>query len=94
MAHRAEYELKDERYLAILWGEITLGDPEAGGIRLVQDCPQQAGLADAGLAGQQQEMSLARGRLGDPAIGQVEQLVATDEERAQERTDSAHWREV
>jgi hypothetical protein len=89
-----EVEHGSQGDLAILRCEIALGDPEAGRLRLAQDGPQQAGLSDTGFAGQQQEVTLPGRRLGDPAVGQAQQFITADEERAQERADGAHWREV
>ena len=89
-----QVEHRCQRNLAVLRGQISLGQPEPGSVGLGQDRPKQAGLADAGLAGQQEQMTVTRRRLSDPPVGQVQQVVASDEERAQERADGAHWRQV
>ena len=54
------------------------------------DCSKKPGLADPGFAGQQEELAATLGRVGDPSIGQVEQVVAPDEQRAEERRNAAH----
>ena len=56
--------------------------------------PEAGGSSDAGLAGQQEQVTATRGSLRDAPVGQVQQVVASDEERAQERADGAHWRQV
>ncbi len=65
-----------------------------GGPCLAQDHLQQAALADARLAGEQQELAVALGGLGKAAIREVEEVVAADEEGTEERTDLAHRRGV
>ena len=95
VVHRPrEVEHRSQRNLAVLRRQIALGQPEPGSLGLGQDRPKQAGLSDACLAGQQEQMAAARGSLRDPPVGQVQQVVTTDEEGAQERADVAHWRQV
>ena len=54
----------------------------------------QARLAEARLARQEERMAAALGRLGDQAIGEFEQVVAPDEERALDGTRDGHDRGV
>ena len=93
--HRAdEVEDRAERHEQVLRGEVRPGDLEAGRPRLAQDHLQQAALADACLAGEQQQLAVALGGLGEAAIRKVEEVVATDEEGTEEGTDLAHRRGV
>ena len=95
VVHRPrEVEHRGQRNLAVLRRQIAFGQPEPGSLGLRQDRPKQAGLSDTCLAGQQEEMTVTRGSLRDPPVGQVQQVVTTDEERAQDRADGAHWRQV
>ena len=56
-------------------------DPETGSCGAPLDRTQQPGLAEAGLAGDQEEVALARADLVEPAVGQREQVVTTDQDR-------------
>ena len=91
---RDEVEDRAERHEQVLRGEVGPGDLEAGGPRLAQDHLQQAALADARLAGEQQQLAAALGGLGEAAIREIEEVVAADEEGTEEGTDLAHRRGV
>ena len=89
-----EIEDRAERHEQVLRGEVGPGDLEAGRPCLAQDHLQQAALADARLAGEQQQLAAAIGGLGEAAIREVEEVVAADEEGTEEGTDLAHRRGV
>jgi len=63
---------------------------QAGRFRLPKQRTNEARLPDPRLARQEQQLAATGCRVGDPAIRQVEQVVAPDEQRAQERRDPAH----
>jgi hypothetical protein len=60
---------------------------ETGRGRLSGDGAHQAGLPEAGLAGDEQQLAVAAGDLAQASIGQLEQVVATDDDGANEGTD-------
>ena len=51
---------------------------------------EKAGLPDPGLAGEQQEAAAAGRDLGDPAVGQGQQVVPADQDRADEEAMVVH----
>jgi hypothetical protein len=69
-------------------------DPEPRGARLTLDGTEKSGLPDTGLAGQEEEPAAASAHLGDPAICEIEQVIAPHEHRAHERPPSDHDAEV
>ena len=93
-AHRpGEIEDRREGDESVLRRQVTLGDPEAGRSGLVQDGAHQPGLADAGLAGEQDQLPAAARGLRDASLGEVEQVVAADEQGTEERPELCHGRE-
>ena len=79
-----------ERYLPVLRRQGALRDLEPGLPRELADRPEQAGLADARIAREQHEAAMTLGGLGDPPLGEREQVVATDEKRAQDGARPTH----
>ena len=71
----------------VLWSDEAPGRVEPALLGLAPDRRQKSGLADAGLACDQQQLASARGDVVEPAVDQIEQVVATDEERTADRAD-------
>ncbi len=91
LAHRPREVLgRREGNEPVLGREIGLRDPEAGRIGLPEHRPQQAGLADAGLAREEHHLAAPGGGLLDAPVGERQQLVATDEEWTEERPQVTH----
>ena len=85
-----EIENQGSRHDPVLRGYGAFRDLESAGRGLSPDRSQEPGLADARLARQQEEVAATLEGVGKPSIGQIEQVVAPDEQRAQERRDAAH----
>ena len=84
--HRAgEVEDGRGRDIVILRCDGSLDGGKAATRGLAADGAEQAGLADAGRAGQQEELATPREDVLETAIGEVEQVVAPDQERAADR---------
>jgi hypothetical protein len=67
--------------------------PSAGArSRIAPDRSQEAGLADAGLAGQLEELAMAVGGLGDAPARKLQLLVAADEKRRDQWPEASHGR--
>ena len=66
----------------VLRRDGALDSDEAATLGLAPDRGEEAGLADPGLAGQQQELAATGEDVVEAPVGQVEQVVAPDEERA------------
>ena len=64
-----------------------------GGLRLADRGPDQAGLPESGLAGQEERPAAALGTLGDGRVEQLEDVVAADDDRALDRAGSTHGAE-
>ena len=56
----------------------------------ILDGPQQPRLADTGFAGEQEEPALAAADFGDPPVREVQQVVASDKDRAHELPPGHH----
>jgi len=65
-------------------------DGEAAGLGALRDGPEQAGLADVGLAGDEQQLPGARRCLGQPALSQLKDVVAADQDRRLARAMTRH----
>jgi len=79
-----------QRYERVLGRQVGLAMPEPVADR-VADCGlDDAGFADSGLAGEQEEGAAARLRLGGSAIDEGEHRVPADEERALELARQGH----
>ena len=65
-------------------------DAQPGRFRLAVGGPDEAGLAESGLAGQEHGAAAAADGLGDQPIEEFEKLVAANEDRAQNGTGAAH----
>jgi hypothetical protein len=75
------------RHVLILWCQPADRGPEAGRDGAALDDAQQARLADAGVAGHEQRRTTPVDHAGESTLDQQEELVTTDEDRADERTD-------
>jgi len=63
---------------------------EAGGRRSPFHRPEEARLADPRFTRQQEETTTIGGDLRDPSIGEVQEIVAADEEGTDERSKAVH----
>jgi len=68
-------------------------DTDPGGLSLADRGPDQAGLPETGLAGQEERPAPALGTRGDGRIEQLEDVVAPDDDRALDRAGSTHGAE-
>ncbi len=95
VAHRPEHvEQERPRIVPVLRCEVPLEPIEPERQRAADDGPQETRLPDAGLPGDEQDLPVAGSRLRQSVVGQVEDIVATDEDRAQDRLEDGHQREV
>ena len=81
----------DEAGTSWSWGDTapeTAEKPRLSALRRI--APRKPGLADPRLAGQQQELATPGQDILEAPVGQVEQVVASDEER----TADGAWRTV
>ena len=79
-------------HVDVLGRDVPAGHAEPPRHRVLPDRADQARLADPGLAGDQEHLAASVGRFLQASVGKVEQLVTTDEERADERADVDHRR--
>ena len=79
----------------VLRRDRTVDRREPAALGLAADRAEEARLADPGLTGQQQELPVPRLDVIEPAVGELEQVVAPDEERTTDGTRrAAHGTEV
>ena len=74
----------------VLWREPAGRRSEAGARRVARHRPEQARLADPGVARQEQQVAATPGDLLEPALREPKELVATHEDRAHDRSDARH----
>jgi hypothetical protein len=66
----------------VLRGHCPIRDLESAGRGFSGDRCHEPGLADPSLACQQEEMAATLTSVGEPSIGQIEQVVASNKQRA------------
>ena len=87
-AHRARHVPdRRERHLRVGGREVAAEGVEPGGPRLALDRAAEPGLADAGLALEQQQRAVPGVGIGEQPVGELEEVIATDEEGAQDLAD-------
>ena len=67
---------------------------EADDRRVTGDRSQHPRLADPRVAAQQEKAAASVPDLGEPPLGESEELVATDEDRTDDRSDPRHARSL
>ena len=75
------------RDVPVLRSQIAPDIREASLLGLLDDRIEVASLADPRLAGDQEELAASGEHVVEPSIGELEQLVATDQQRAANGTD-------
>ena len=78
------------RHVLVLRRQAAARRPEAGAGRLPHDGAQQPGLADPRVAAQEQQVTTTGGDGFAPALGETEQVIATDDDRTDDRSDPGH----
>ncbi len=90
-----EVEDRRRRHVMVLGRDRPFDSGEPATLGLASDRAEQTGLADPGLSGQQQELSAAGEDVLEASVGQVEQVVTSDEERtADDAMRTVHRSEV
>ena len=77
-------------HVLVLRRQAAARRPEARARRLPHDGTQQPGLADPRVTGQQQQVTTTGGDRVAPALGETEQVVATHDDRTDDRGDPRH----
>ena len=91
MAHRPrEIEQQASRHLLILHGERADRGLEPGSGGPALDRAQKTGLADAGIAGQQEKVPVTVAGIRQPPVRQLERIVTSEEDGADDRTGAGH----
>ena len=90
----SEVEEFGRRDVPILGGDVAPTDRKPAGRSLALDGIDEARLADARFAADQQHPAVAGCDFLDPLVGQLEDVVAPDEQRTEDRGDPLHGRTI
>jgi hypothetical protein len=86
--HRSSHvEDRSRGNVAVLRSQIAPDSGEASLLGLLVDRIEEAGLADPRLARDEEELAAPREHIVEPSIGELDQLVSTDQQRAANGTD-------
>ena len=90
-AHRpTEVEQRRRENVAVLRSELTARDPKSALTGKLSDRPQEARLADPGLARHEQQLPVARMDLLESPLGDRDHVIPTDDHRREQRLRLRH----